>query len=203
MSAEAVRSLEAQIRAFLSATGAKPVSTGGLGRGPLAGMFEDPLTVVGYAVYETTDELVRSWLDAQDQMASAISRSDFDLGAKAWDGYLILATSQRSMPDQSVQLASIRTNTKRLRKILVLGEDLELRSGQQSVESAVARCLAPLAPLELGAGAGASDPLAGLSDRLEVPGLDRADIDAVVSAYRESRPLIQVLHERGRRGGQK
>lgn len=202
MSVEGVRSLEAQIRGFLTATGAKPLSTDGLGRGPLAGMFEDPLTVVGYAVYETTDELVRSWLDAQDQMARAISHSDFDLGAKAWDGYLILATSQRSMPDQSVPLASIRTNTKRLRKILVLGEDLALRSGQQSVESAIARCLAPLAPLELGTGARASDPLTGLSDRLEVPGLDRADIDALVTAYRESRPLIQVLHEGVRRGGQ-
>ena len=200
MSAEALRTLEGQIRAFLYATGAKPLSSDGLGRGPLAGMFEDPLTVVGYVVYETTDELVRLWLDAQDQMAKAISRSDFNLGAKAWDGYLILATSQRSMPDQSVQLASIRTNTKRLRKLLVLGEDLEPRSGQHGSESAIARCLAPLAPLELGAGAGASDPLAGLSDRLDVPGLDHAVIDAVVSAYRDSRPLIQVLHERGKRG---
>lgn len=201
MSAEGARSLEAQIRAFLFATGAKPLSADGLGRGPLAGMFEDPLTVVGFAVYETTDELISSWLDAQDQMAKALSRSDFDLGAKAWDGYLILATSQGSLPDQSVQLASIRTNTKRLRKILVLGEDLDTLSGQHGVESAIARCLAPLAPLELGAGAGAPDPLAGLSDRVEVPGLDRADIEAVVAAYRDSRPLIQVLHERGRRAG--
>ena len=197
-----MRSLESHIRAFLSATGAKPLRPDDLGEGPLNGMFEDPLTVVGYAVYETTDELARSWLNAQDQMASTISRSDFNLGAKAWDGYLILATGQRSTPEQSVQFTSIRTNTKRLRKILILGEDLDLRSGQQSIELAIARCLAPLAPLELGAGAGASDPLAGLSVRLEVPGLNRADIDAVVDAYRESRPLIQVLHERGSRRNQ-
>jgi hypothetical protein len=172
-----------------------------MGRGPLSGMFEDPLTVVGYAVYESTDDIVRLWLEAQDQMAKAISRSDFDLGAKAWDGYLILATPQRSTPEQSVQLTSIRSNTRRLRKLLVLGEDIEPRPGQKSVESAISRCLAALAPLELGSAAGAADPLASLSARLEIPGLDRSDIDSVVDAYRDSRPLIQVLHERAGQGG--
>jgi hypothetical protein len=199
MTAENMRSLEAQIRSFMFGTGAQLVNAEHLGRGPLAGMFEDRLTVVGYAVFESTDELLNTWINAQDQMANAIGRSDFDLGAKAWDGYLILATGQTSTPDQSAHLTSIRSNTRRLRKILVLGEDLEQRSGKQSVESAIARALAPLAPLELGGGGGAADPLAGLGHRLDVPGLDRADIEAVVAAYRESRPLIQVLHERGRR----
>ena len=200
MSGETTRSLDAKIRSFLSASGAKPLDAEGMGSGPLSGMFEDPLTVVGYAVYESTDDMVRLWLEAQDQMAKAISRSDFDLGAKAWDGYLILATPQRSTPEQSVQLTGIRSNTRRLRKLLVLGEDIKPRPGQKSVESAIWRCLAPLAPLKLGSGAGAADPLAGLSARLEVPGLDRSHVDAVVDAYRDSRPLIQVLHERASQG---
>lgn len=200
MSIDSLGPLDGRIRVFLSATGAKMVGSASLGSGPLTGMFEDALTVVGYAIYDTVDELLRSWMDAQDQMARVISHSDFDFGAKAWDGYLILATTQRSTPDQSVDVTSVRTNTKRLRKILVLGEDLDLRLGSQSVDLALARCLAALAPLQLGAGSGASDPLTGLGERLDVPGLDSSDIDAVVSAYRENRPVIQVLHEINGRG---
>jgi hypothetical protein len=182
--------LSREIEEFLESHGSHPVRQALLGRGPLQGIFEDPLTVVGYVVYESVGEMLDSWLDAQDQMARAIGQSKFDLGAKAWDGYLILATPERATSDQSVELTAIRTNTRRLRKLLILGDE------GQSQSYLVSRSLAALAPLDLPINAGMTDPLAGLPSRIQVPGLLEDDIQEVVNAYRESRPLIQVLHER-------
>lgn len=192
---DAAVALSREIGSFLESTGSHRVPRAQTGDGPLHGIFEDALTVVGYVVYQTVGQLLSSWMDAQDQMAKVISLSDFDLGAKAWDGYLVLATPEQATPDQSVELTGIRSNTRRLRKLLVLGEDVQL-TGERSLGTGVARSLAALAPLELPLGTGMADPLASLGSRVHVPGLSAADIDAVVSAYRESRPLIQVLHER-------
>jgi hypothetical protein len=194
--------LSREIGSFLESTGSHPVRSARTGEGPLQGIFEDALTVVGYVAYQTVSELVSSWMDAQDQMARAISRSEFDLGAKAWDGYLILATPERSAPEQSVELTAIRSNTRRLRKLLILGEDVQLVGGR-SLATGVARCLAALAPLDLPSDTGIADPLENLGSRVQVPGLHSADIDAVVGAYRESRPLIQVLHDRTNEGEDK
>jgi hypothetical protein len=192
---EATVALSREIGSFLESTGSRPVRQARTGDGPLQGIFEDALTVVGYAAYQTVGELLSSWMDAQDQMARAISRSEFDLGAKAWDGYLILATPERAASDQSVELTAIRSNTRRLRKLLILGEDVQL-VGDRSLATGVARSLAALAPLELPLGTGIADPLASLASRVQVPGLSADDIDALVGAYRESRPLIQVIHDR-------
>lgn len=192
---EGTLALGREIEAFLESTGSRPVRRARPGEGPLQGLFEDALTVVGYAVYQSVGELLSSWMDAQDQMAMAISRSQFDLGAKAWDGYLILATPERAASDQSVELTAIRSNTRRLRKLLILGEDIQMIGGR-SLATGVARSLAALAPLDLPLGTGIADPLASLGSRVHVPGLTAGDVDAVVGAYRESRPLIQVLHDR-------
>ena len=201
MTSDSAYELASAVENFLASAGARPLSIDTLGAGPLVALFEDPLTVVGLAIYNTVDELLDSWLDAQDHMARVIGRSESDLGAKAWDGYLVLATSQRSSRHQSVPLGRIRANTKRLRKLLIVGEDLEPTYNDLEFESAVARCLAPLAPLDLGTRPTASDPLEGLSSRIDVPGLDPSEIAEVVAAYRESRPLIQVIHERSSRRG--
>lgn len=192
---EATVALSREIESFLESTGSHPVRRARTGDESLQGLFEDPLTVVGYVVYQSVGELLSSWMDAQDQMATAIGRSEFDLGAKAWDGYLILATPERAASDQSVELTAIRSNTRRLRKLLILGEDVQM-IGDRSLATGVARSLASLAPLELPFGTGIADPLASLGSRVQVPGLSAADVDAVVGAYRESRPLIQVLHDR-------
>jgi hypothetical protein len=192
-------SLSREIEAFLESTGSHPVAQTGHGQGQVQGLFEDALTVVGYVVYQTVGELLASWMEAQEEVARAISRSEFDLGAKAWDGYLVLATPERSTSSQSVELAAIRSNTRRLRKLLMVGEDLQ-SGGDLSLATIVGRCLAPLAPLDLPLGTGVADPLADLGARVHVPGLSAADIDAVVEAYRENRPLIQALHDRTRKG---
>lgn len=195
----AATALSREIETFLESTGSHAVERSRAGDGPLEGIVEDTLTVVGYAVYQTVSELLNSWMDAQDQMARAISRSEFDLGAKAWDGYLVLATPERSTSDQSAALTRIRTNTRRLRKLLIVGEDVQI-IGDRTLATVVARCLAPLAPLQLPPGTGVADPLANLGARVQVPGLSAADIDAVVEAYRENRPLIQALHDRTSEG---
>ena len=187
--------LRREIGSFLESTGSQPVRDAATGDGPLQGVFEDARTVVGYAVYQTVGDLLNSWMDAQDQMARAISRSEFDLGAKAWDGYLVLATPERAVSGESVELTAIRLNTRRLRKLLVLGDDVQ-PADDRGLATGVARCLAALAPLDLPSGTGTADPLADLGARVQVPGLSASDIDAVVNAYRESRPLIQAIHSR-------
>lgn len=197
---DAAIALSREIERFLKLTGSRAVGQARTGQGPLQGLFEDTLTVVGYAVYETVGELLNSWIDSQDQMAKAISRSNFDLGAKAWDGYLVLATPEQTSPDQSADVAAIRSNTRRLRKLLVLGEDVQ-PIGSRSLVTGVARCLAPLAPLDLSFGSGTVDPLSNLGSRLSVPGLSIDQVNAVVDAYRNGRPLIQALHDRTNAGG--
>ena len=189
------RQLESAIHGVLKSIDAQPLSRDRLGPGPLSGIYEDPLSVIGYAVFENLDALRSEWVAAQEQLSAAISGALYNMGPKAWDGYLILATPERASSNDAVELTAIRSNTRRLRKLVITGSELGDEPMEATlIRSAVHRALAPLRPLSLPQSVGAIDPLAGLPSRISVRGLSAANIDAVVSAYVEGRPMLQSLH---------
>lgn len=198
----AYRLLESAIQGVLKSIEAQPLSRDRLGSGPLGGVYEDPLAVIGYAVFESVSRLRADWISAQEQLAKTISGALYNMGSKAWDGYLILATPERGSSDDAADLTAIRSNTRRLRKLVITGTEL----GDEPLDvallrSSVHRALAPLRPLSIPESVGAIDPLAGLPTRVSVHGLSTADLEAVVAAYVEGRPMIQALHSRLQGGG--
>lgn len=199
---DAHRLLESAIKGVLKSIDALPLGRDRIGSGPLGGVYEDPLAVIGYAVFESVAQLRDEWITAQEQLATTISGAVYNMGSKAWDGYLILATPERSTPDDAAAVTAIRSNTRRLRKLVITGTELGDESlDVELVRSSVHRALAPLRPLSMPRSVGAIDPLAGLSARVDVPGLSSADLAAVVSAYIEGKPMIQALHSRLQDGG--
>lgn len=194
--------LESAIRGVLKSIEAQPLGGDRLGSGPLGGVYEDPLAVIGYAVFESVGRLRADWIAAQEQLAKTISGALYNMGSKAWDGYLILATPERATSEDAADLTAIRSNTRRLRKLVITGTELgDEPFDVELVRSSVHRALAPLRPLSIPQSVGAIDPLAGLPARVAVPGLSSADLEAVVSAYVEGKPMIQALHSRLHGGG--
>jgi hypothetical protein len=194
---DAHRLLESAIQGVLKSIEAQPLGRDRLGPGPLGGVYEDPLAVIGYAVFESVGRLRSDWITAQEQLAKTISGALHNMGSKAWDGYLILATPERASSQDAAALTAIRSNTRRLRKFVITGSELgDEPLDVELIRSSVHRALAPLRPLSIPQSVGAIDPLAGLPARVVVHGLSSAELDAVVSAYVEGKPMIQALHRR-------
>lgn len=188
--------LASMIRGVLESVGSQPVGIERVGVGPLAAIYEDRAAVVGFAVYDEVNQLVSGWLDAQEQLSRALASSLYDMRDKAWDGYLVLGTPQRSSATDGVHLTAIRANTRRVRKLIITGDEIvnQGATDAENMRAAVMRGLAPLLPLNLGDGPGLTDPLMSLSTRMRTPGVQPSLIDAVVDAYRDGRPMLQALH---------
>lgn len=164
----------------------------------LWGVYEDEHAVVGVAAFESIDELVASWMDAQERLADLMSQSVTNIGAKAWDGYLILVCSQTPLGDEIPQLSGIRSNTRRTRKILVIEDDPLVAASEDLTEQRrrVRRALAPLMPLHLPAVNKFVDPLDELPTRVQVTGFNPEDLRALVASYERREPLVATLHAR-------
>ncbi|MGH2403880.1 MAG: hypothetical protein ACRDGN_05370, partial [bacterium] len=104
-------------------------------------LLEDAYGIVAVVVYETWEDLVTRWPDAQGFLVDLISKHVSSADAKAWEGYLVLLTpavigmASRSDADR------IRYDTTRVRKLLATGEELRTVSD-------VERVLLPLLPLD-------------------------------------------------------
>lgn len=180
----------------LAEHGALPVGLSSDGSlGPLTYAFEDPHSIIGVSAFGSAQALIGGWLQAQDAMARLVARAGGELGAKAWDTYLVLVAEEPIPKDSRVAIAEIRGNTRYARKLVISSDDA-LADPNRTQESNIARSLAPLLPLELPSSVSFRDPLSTLSGRLGATGVRPDDLEAVISAHRRGLPLIAELHSR-------
>lgn len=151
-------------------------------------LFEDEYNIVGLGVFATCSDLLQSWGRLQGALVDTISSRIGRNEGKAWDGYLVLLTPGVASAEE-VDLDSIRQDTKRVRKLVATG--LELQSSGD-----VERTLRPLLPLrvdEVNAGnASVLDRLPGL---LAGKDIDQRITEALVNAFVEQKPLMESLRE--------
>lgn len=188
------------IRAVLESIGTvRPASPGPRRQSALDLLYEDEHSVVGVSAFETVQDLIASWLDAQDDLSRIMSAVIPSMNSKAWDGYLIAVTGQVPRSTEAADLAAIRSNTRRARKLVITGDDVG--HGSAGIRNGIRRGLAPLLPLELPEETSGADPIAGLPSRISVPGMTAADVAAVIAAYEDGLPPLQALHQRMALGG--
>lgn len=158
-------------------------------RNDYGGVYEDPYSIVGLAIFETWGALATEWLDLQVALAQLISENFASSEPKAWEGYLVLLTPS-IVPGSAQQDASdIRRNTQHLRKLLGTGDDI-VAIGQ------VERLLFPLLPLQVvGAEAGSGDALALLPQILGEQGIDPGAVRVAIEAFTAQQPIVERLHD--------
>lgn len=161
----------------------------------LSHLFEDPYSIIGVANFTSTRSLVDGWVHAQDTLMRIVARAGGELGAKAWDTYLILVADEPILAGDKVDVAKIRGNTRYARKLVISADDLST-DASASAWTNVTRSLAPILPVVLPADVSYKDPLATLPNRLASTGIAPEVIEGVIMAHRRGLPLIAELHAR-------
>ncbi len=198
-SADLVGTLLAGVDVILKAAGATRVPTPDLSglagtADGLVAVYEDTQIFVGVASYSSVAALREGWLQAQEDVALLTSNSLASLGAKAWDGYLVLLSTQ-AIPEREVAaVTAIRANTRRLRKLVIAPSDETTAATPERLSNFLRRELAPLLPLYLPRDGSFQDPVKALPHRLKVPGMTATDIKTVLEAYDAGSPMVVALH---------
>jgi hypothetical protein len=199
-SADLVGTLLARVDAILQSAGATRVPTPDLSglagtADGLVAVYEDTQSFVGVASYTSVAALREGWLQAQEDLALLTSSSIASLGAKAWDGYLVLLSTQ-AIPEREVAaVTAIRGNTRRLRKLVIAPSDETAAATPERLSNFLRRELAPLLPLDLPRDGTYQDPVKALPQRLKVPGMTATDITTVLDAYDAGSPMVVALHQ--------
>lgn len=150
--------------------------------------FEDPYGIVAVFTYETWSSLAGTWHEAQGSLVELISTYLAKPEPKSWEGYLVLLTPSAVPLDSRSELAEIRYDTGRVRKLVATGEDLETL---EQVEQA----LLPLLPLVVEAQVEAGEALLGrLPSLLEPQGIDPSATRLVVEAFGRNESILEQLH---------
>lgn len=158
--------------------------------------FEDEYALVAVWRYDTFSDLETSWLAAQDHVISLLGSALVSSDPKSWDGYLIVVTADVVPLDQAAQLSSIRADTRRLRKLVITGDDVPPQiSSTLEVAPAVRRALAPILDLTLPETLHQGDPLDSIMGRTGLAGPEAGTLDVVLDAYRRGRPPVEALYE--------
>lgn len=157
-------------------------------------VYEDRFSIIGCFYYDSFSRLSTHWLDAQDLLVSLMSASLAQGDAKSWDGYLILLTNGSVSRNQALKLTEIRSNTRRVRKIVITGDDLRAPEGTDILPQ-LRRNLGPVLPLTIQVQPRPSDPLASLAERLGHNAARSGQVAAILEAYREGRPVLTALHD--------
>jgi hypothetical protein len=153
--------------------------------GSIIRTFEDRLSVVGIAYFATWQGLDAGWIEAQgalvELMSDRLTRSD----PKAWEGYLLLFTSDLA-PD-ALAVDRVRRDTTRLRKLVTTGSELKGIAG-------VGDALLPVLPLELDGGTSDAERILDrLPQLLEPSGIDPGLARRVVIAYEANRSPMEEI----------
>jgi len=143
-------------------------------------LAESPERAVWSIVFETPQELLGSWQDAQ---AQAIHRTQALNPEKSWELYLLLGTELEPSEEEEAALDAVRRDTSYARKVLVLGLD--------AVTTNIDSYLAPLIPLEVQSAVEERDALSELEKLVNTAGSESER--AVLAAYMENRPLFDQL----------
>jgi hypothetical protein len=153
-----------------------------------ARVFEDPFGIVSLHVYETWQQLIDGWADAQGLLVDLISASVSREEPKAWEGYLVLFTVGRLLDADRQQMVELRYDTNRVRKLVAASEDLDSLAD-------VKTALLPLLPLQLDyPELDEGGLLTRLPELLMQRGIDRDVTETAVRAFSQNESILQSLN---------
>lgn len=157
--------------------------------------FEDEYAVISVWAFDSVDSLVNGWGAAQDYVVRLLGKNVENTDPKSWDGYLVLIAVDGVPEGLAAELSNIRSDTRRVRKLVITADDLPSRiSDPLEVTPHVRRALAPILDLDVNSGLGRSDPLDSLPTRLSGSLGAAEHLAAVVAAYEAGGSLLDELH---------
>ena len=110
---------------------------------------------------------------------------------------LILVTLGGVPDELAAELSAIRSDTRRLRKLVLTADDLPSRVFDPlELSPHVRRTLAPILDLDLDTTSGRVDPLATLPSRIAGTLQFHMHLDVVIAAYEAGESPLEALHER-------
>lgn len=149
-------------------------------------VFEDAHSVLAVAVYDSWAILSDRWSSAQGVLVELMSAHFTRTEPKAWEGYLILLTTDDLVSDP-LELDRIRRDTTRVRKIVATGDEVMSLSSVMDV-------LLPVLPLKLDAIAGTTEPILSRLPELLAPfGVARDLTQEVVEAFEHNRSPMEAV----------
>ncbi len=152
-------------------------------------LFEDPYGIVAVFAYATWGDLSATWQDAQGRLVELISTHLRSPEPKAWEGYLVLITSSPTPLDARSELAEIRYDTNRVRKLVATGDELLTLD---DVEQALLSLLPLKVEAQVEAGAAL---LERLPELLREHGLEPEAAHVVIRAFLANESPLERLHE--------
>lgn len=151
-------------------------------------LFEDPYGIVAVAAFETWGDLTEGWPDVQGHLVELISEHLTRPEPKSWDGYLVLMTPSVAPSTARSQLADIRYDTNRLRKLVATGDELHTLDD-------VEQALLPLLPLEVESQVESGPALLErLPALLAERGIDMGAARVAVDAFTSNQSILERLH---------
>lgn len=165
---------------------------------PLDSMaFEDEYSVIAVWTFASVEDLVAGWGAAQDHVVDFLGANVIATDPKSWDGYLILVAMD-GVPEALVaELSNIRSDTRRVRKLVLTADDLPSRVFDPlELAPHVRRTLAPILDLDLDTTPGRTDPLSSLPMRLAGTLGNSTHLDVVIAAYEAGESPLEALHGR-------
>ena len=159
--------------------------------------FEDEYSVIAVWAFESVEDLVAGWGTAQDHVVDFLGANVIATDPKSWDGYLILVAMDGVPEELAAELSAIRSDTRRVRKLVLTADDLPSRVFDPlELTPQVRRTLAPILDLDLDTTPGRADPLATLPSRVAGALNSNAHLDVVIAAYEAGESPLEALHER-------
>lgn len=152
-------------------------------------VFEDAYGIVSLHIYDTWDQLARTWDIAQGELVELISEHLTRSTPKAWEGYLALFSLSSPPAPERIRVTELRYDTNRVRKLVSTGDEL------QTLED-VRTALLPLLPLDLEPNAPLpAGVLDALPDVIASEQISRTLIEGVIEAYLGNLSVVERLHE--------
>lgn len=159
--------------------------------------FEDEYSVIAVWTFASVEELVAGWGAAQDHVVDFLGANVIATDPKAWDGYLILLAMDGVPEGLVAELSNIRSDTRRVRKLVLTADDLPSRVADPlELAPHVRRTLAPILDLDLDSTPGRTDPLSSLPTRIAGSLSITTHLDAVIAAYESGESPLEALHAR-------
>lgn len=159
--------------------------------------FEDEYSVIAVWTFTSVEELVAGWGAAQDHVVDLLGENVIATDPKAWDGYLILLAMDGVPEGLVAELSNIRSDTRRVRKLVLTADDLPRRIADPlELAPHVRRTLGPVLDLDLDSTPGRTDPLSSLPTRIAGSLDSTTHLDAVITAYETGDSPLEALHSR-------
>jgi hypothetical protein len=153
-----------------------------------ARVFEDAYGIVAIVVYETWQDLLSNWIDAQAALVDLISARVGRSKPKAWEGYLVLLSPSVMESGSESAAQSIRYDTSRVRKLIASGDEI---SGLGDVE----RVLLPVLPIKSGVAPDSeASVLDVLPEILVKKGIPSEAARSLIRAFSNQESLMDSLH---------